>query len=145
MKQIILGMSQKDSFIRDKLIADSEPMIEHLIKLMLYPNTEWCRGWRTEVRKFIPKVDKLKRTNKFPPEEFIMKAFSTHFDVLDTYAKVIVDDMEFDGCQVVPENVSNAEMLEKVTAYCRWLSIKLSTEGFVSNKEVHEVLESIGL
>lgn len=145
MFRYILAMSQRDSKIRDSLTDLSVPMMEHIVKLMLYPDTDYCQGWRTEVYKFVNKVDKRKATNKYPEYSFIMNCFKTHYDVLDNYADQVKSDMQFDGCTVVPKHFTTPEIVKVVDDYCQWLATKLSTAGKVTNQEVHSYLAELGL
>lgn len=145
MFRCILAMSKADRDIRSDLYSNSKPMMKHIIKLMLYPDTEYCQGWRTEIYKFVNDIEKRKATNRYPDKEFIMKCFRCYYDVLDNYADQIKSDMQFDGCTIVPKHFTTVEIVKVVDDYCQWLAAKLSTSGKVTNQEVHSYLAELGL
>ena len=56
-----------------KLADASELLVDHLIKIFMYPNHVSVDHWIQEVHGFLNKVGKLKHNNKFPSIQFILQ------------------------------------------------------------------------
>ena len=140
MKLYIRAMSEYDSEVRRQLVNNSKPLYKHLIKIALYPTSEYVTAWTKEIYAFINDVDKLKRTKKFPTADFIFKALSTHLDVLDVYTRQIKSDLSEISDQEVFR--SGEDITDICTNYAKWLASELSTQGGVTFNEVKTWIDS---
>ena len=67
-----MSMSRKD--LASRLEETTIPLIEHLIKLYIYPNlSEYVSHWRQEVYEFLHSVSRIKGKNIFPCRNFPLK------------------------------------------------------------------------
>lgn len=64
-----VGKSRKD--IIEDLDSKSIPLVEHLIKIILFQHRGNLKHWCDEVGGFIHKVPTLKHSNKFTDYNFI--------------------------------------------------------------------------
>ena len=135
----IRGMSDYLDHIRDKISDRSVQIDQHIIRLLLYPNSSYCDHWMHEIWAFLHDVDKVKGKNKFPKSKMIYDALATHNDILDNYV-TIVKDIEH---KLTPEDVSLDTIASVIVQYQFWLSKKLSTAGVVTIAEVKSKLKEI--
>lgn len=140
MKLYINGMSLSKSDIGDKLEQGVEKLIEHLIKLYLYPNNVSVNHWRTEVAEKLYKVDSLKHSYKYPDPEFILKhTLQVHKKRIPYLVQCIIDDYG------LPEFIYDISVLtKKIELYFHWLANELSVYGRLSFKNIQNKLEQIG-
>ncbi len=66
MIEYILALSRYNKDIFSKLADSSENVIDHLIKIVLWPNMQEQNHWKKEVWNLIRSVPKLKSSNRFP-------------------------------------------------------------------------------
>lgn len=140
MKMYIRVMSSYDKDIRRKIIDSSDKVIEHLVKLILYPDTEYVNGWKQEVYSFLHRIDKTKRNKRYPSYKFILEALSTHLDTIHGYKMCVVDEMQ--ECKVNPLPFSDYDVTNMCKKYMDWLSHQLSDNGYVTQKEVYTWIDS---
>lgn len=141
MKVYISAMGASRSVIENQLVNASNPLTEHLIKLYLFPNSEYADHWRQEIYGFLSRVPKLKSRNKYPESDFIFDCISVYLDQADELLQYVSEEYE----ALVPER-SDANELEKIlTDYFNWLSDILSTEGRVHSSAVYSKLSELGL
>lgn len=134
MRMYILAMSEYAKDIRRELVRKSDKVIEHLVKIILYPTSEYVNGWKQEIYAFIHKIDKMKHTKRYPSYNFVMDALSTHLDVLDNYIKLVKSEMYDYSDHIVEES---EQVHEIVTMYMQWLASKLSSDGIATRQEVY--------
>ena len=134
----IRSMSEEQSRIYDKLTNASDKIVEHIVKLILYPDAQEYNHWKGEIFSFLWKVDKLKGKNKYPSEKFLYKALSTHTDNVEVYLDVI-KHMYKDQ----PRNISTELATECVDLYMSWLAVNFSSKGSVRPDDVYVKLDKI--
>lgn len=134
----IRSMSEAQNKIYDKLTDASDNIVEHIVKLILYPNAQEVNHWKREIFSFLWKVDKLKGKNKYPSEKFIYNALSTHTDNLGVYLDVIQDEYSD-----TPQSISVETAERCVDEYMKWVASNLSVTGGLKSKEVYAKLDSI--
>lgn len=133
----ILCMSADNKMIKNKLESRTPQIIEHIIKLCLYPNNESVNHWKREVWAAIHVVQKQKRTNKFPSSKFIFEAtWGTDGDMLDQFIQIVMSEYS----KVEYDLVSIQSCCIK---YFTWLSKKLAAYGFVTNQDASDILDDI--
>ena len=139
MYKYIKAMSTDKKKIEYILFAASKPLVEHLVKLIEFPNAYATQHWVKEVCAFCHDVPKLKGSNKYPSEKFIYTQLSSYNDVLDNIIRSM-QDIEYD------EEFIDADrdyVLKLVDSYLHWLSHILSQDGQVTLTQVKEELHKL--
>lgn len=135
----IRGMSEHRSKIYDNLVAASEQVDLHIIKLMMYPKSDSYDHWIHEIWSFLHKVDRLRGTHKYPKYKFIYHALSVHNDIVDNLMKLVVSE-EGKSPQV---QCSESSVLRVLTDYQSWASNELSSSGILLPDSVRSKLEEL--
>lgn len=134
----ILCMAAENKMIKDRLESSTPQVIEHIIKICLYPENESVNHWSREVWAAIHVVQKQKRTKKFPSSKFIFEAtWGTDGDMLDQFIQLVLAEYG-DPKSVVKVNIEHI-----CIEYFKWLSKNLSENGFVTNQDVDNQLNSL--
>lgn len=137
MKIYIRSFALNKREIRSDLRAAADIVIEHLIKIFLYPRLQEQNHWKQEIAAALKKVPRLKNSNKFPDASFIVdSSWMVWEDQFDRFVEVVKEDMEEN-----PNNSSTKKLYEAIDEYFNWISDKLSTFGAVSNKEIYNEIE----
>lgn len=139
MKLYIRAMATADRQIEDRLVNRSHPLVEHLIKVILYPDSQYVRGWIKEIYSFISHVDKSKRHNKYPSEKFIYKAISSHNDIVDNMMCVVKSKMRDSG--LIPREYTEANVVKMVDNYLKWLASQLAENGYVDHVDAQNAVK----
>lgn len=135
----IRGMSEYQSKIYDKLTDAADKIVEHIVKLALFPNCiEEANHWKREIFSFLWKIDKLKGKNKYPSEKFIYNALSVHTDNIEVYMDVISNDFK-----EAPSSVSVKSMTDCVDSYMHWAAHTLSATGRLQSSEIYAKLDEL--
>lgn len=138
MKRLILGFARNRADIIRKIVEHSDELIEHLVKVKLYPDDDSFDHWCTEVRAQLCYVPKLSGSNKYPSEKLIYtKAWGDIQDVFTNYVDCVIDDYG------MPNRLRYREVYQFVDNYMVWLSRTLSTKGDVSMAEVQRKLDEL--
>ena len=112
-------------------------MIEHLIKIFLYPDAQENNHWRREVAAALNDVPKMKNSNKLPKAKFILdSSWMAWEDVFDRKVEVVKEDMVED-----PIDISTDVLYAAVNEYFNWLSVELSTYSVVSNSDIYNEID----
>lgn len=140
MKRLIYAMSFDRRTLLNRLIKNLDPLMDHLIKLYLFPNTDYTNHWRKEVWNFLNRTPKMPN-NKFPSYKFIYQAISGELDITEQLMYLVLDEYS----KHTPTRFDAVELESKLDEYFQWLAEKLSTKGVVQSSEVYEELEKLGL
>lgn len=132
----IRSMSESKNKIYSDIASASKQIDQHIIRLMLYPNSSYRDHWMHEIWTLLHDVDTLKSTHKFPKKSFIFNALSVHNDILKNYVKLVVSEEE----DLEPSYIDLDDLLNVVESYQDWLSEKLSSEGVALQKDVKSKL-----
>lgn len=125
--------------IEDSLVDHTGEIINHIIKLCLYPHSEYENHWKKEVYSFIHDIKKLNYNNKFPSAKFIYdKTFGVWSDTISER----IDSIEEEYGKSLEYNVYS-KCYTVCDAYFRWLASQLSTKGIVSISKVCEELDKL--
>lgn len=109
----IKAMSMDQKLAESKLLRVVDPLTDHLIKLYVFPNTDYVLHWRKEVWNFLNKVPRLKATNKFPSFEWMFEILSSYLDMTDQIMWQIVDEY----AQHIPVRLDPEELESILTEY----------------------------
>lgn len=139
IKMYIYAMSRKLKDIGADLNSKAQNMILHLIKVILYPHHTSQNHWFQEIYASLNKVDLVKGKNRTPKSEFIYNnLIKGHSYYINSYIRAIIKDYgesEFE--------ISYDDILFYVQEYCRWLSLELSQNGFVSRTDAYNHLNDV--
>lgn len=122
--------------IQADLRAAARVIIEHLIKIFLYPDAQENSHWKREVAAALNDVPKMKNSNKLPKAKFILdSSWMAWEDIFDRKVEVVKEDIVED-----PIDVDINILYSAVDEYFDWLSTELSQFGSVSYTSIyHEI------
>lgn len=133
-----MGKSRKD--IIEDLDSKSVPLVEHLIKIILYQHRGNFAHWIDEVFGFIPRVDKLKGKNRFPDAKTIYHAMwdmnELNLDRTVKYVERICKDYE-------PYPIDILDIQDFVASYLKSLSKELSEYGRVYPSNCEDTIRTL--
>lgn len=142
MKKYIYSMSTSKSDLGDYFESATRPVIEHLIKLYLYPDNRSVNHWRREVAKFLNSTDTLKGSHKLPSAGFIMKnTFKVHQTSIPAYVKQIVYLYSKPDVDV---NKHIDTIVYQIRKYFEWVAGRLSHELQIPFPDIYTYLEEHG-
>ena len=136
----VLAMSRNKKDIKYYLQDRADKVFVHICKILLYPESPYVDHWEHEIYAFISNIQKLKGSNKLPSKSFIQNILLQELDdMVDIYMKQAVADEDDANFTDISESYAN-KVCEQ---YVIWLAEKLSTDGFVSNKDVKSELNEL--
>lgn len=133
-------MSFDKQTIKLKLANCAEQLTDHLIKLYLFPNTDYVTHWRKEVWNFLNKVPRFSYNNKRPSSKFIYDIISGYVD--DAENLMYTTMSEYDAH--VPQRFDPDELEAMLSDYFEWLSNELSENGSTTSSKVYDKLKELG-
>lgn len=132
----IRGAARYRDKIYDQITDASDPIDEHLIRLLIYPDNSAKFHWIHEIWSFLHRIHKLKGSKKYPKVAFIEDALSCGNDIIPNIV-ANVKDMEPD---LTPVDVTEDQILHIFTGYQHWLATELSDRGVVNESDVRDVI-----
>lgn len=121
---------------RKNIVADLEekavPLVEHLVKIIMFQETGNMKHWCDELGGFINRVPRLKSSNKLPSADVIYHAI---WDERSNYLSMVIDDVEYTNPKYTPIVLDEYIIRNFCEDYIEWLSIKLSTDGQTTVRE----------
>lgn len=133
---ITTDKKQKLSVLEEK----TSKLLDHLVKLYMYPNHENAQQWRQEIADSIRSVQKVEPSNKFPKKKDILK-----------YTWYIWEDAFLDWVKVLPKDYGKPtrdidldDLYHSCQQYFEWLANELATIGLVSRKSIYDKLINLG-
>lgn len=139
MKRYISSSAYSRNRVERAITHDSEHLNDHLAKLVLFPDSEYVDHWMGEIHAFLPRVPKLKSSNKFPNSEYIYELLSEEDDNIEAIRETVLD-LEY---ELTPVDADNDTILEVMDNYHHWVADRLSSIGRVTRSEVYEFLKSL--
>ena len=134
----IRAMSEAQAEVYRKITDATPKIVEHFVKLTLYPNSRDCNHWKQEIYNFLNSVPKLRNNNKWPKAKLIIKALSIYNDSIDNFIERATEDY---GSQQSSLTLNEIESWLK--DYENWLADKLSEKGFVRSVDVYAKLDEM--
>lgn len=140
----ILGMSIPKKDVAASLEQITRKLMEHLIKLYMYPDVWHASHWRQEVHTLLHQVSRFKGSKKFPSSKFIL---DNTININKDLIKVMYEDIEADYSDEngASRRVYSKELVYVVYEYFEWVAKELSSRGQVFRKAVYAKLEELGL
>lgn len=135
----ISAMSKSQSRIYDAIASASEQINIHIAKILLFPNSEHVDHWMHEIWSFLPRISRLKGTNKLPKPSMIRRALTEENDALNSYL-IIAQDLED---TLEPVDVPLSKYTHVVEEYQNWLCQILSTSEQVRQVDVKAKLREL--
>lgn len=135
----IRSMSEAQAEIRRSIVSHSCELVKHIIKLILYADSDCVHHWQSEIYSFLNTVQKLKGKNRWPSAKFIKEALSTWNDSLDTLTWQVIEEED----ELVPLSASQEKISAVVNGYQDWLATQLATKGAISPKESRAELDKL--
>lgn len=125
------------SEIGDKLEETTRQLVRHLIKLRLFPFSPEVFHWKQEVYTFLHNVSRIKRSNKFPTSSFILsKTIELNIDMIEVWKDNILKDYQ----DMRKVDVTDADLVDSILSYYKWLADNLSKYGEVSRTDTYNAL-----
>jgi hypothetical protein len=149
LREAIFSMSEHLRTIEIQLVSKRNVIIEHLIKLYYFRDSQWAGVWKRSVFSAVSSVPSWKR-HKFPAWDFIYsRLWKGIEDVWDAQfgnrLDVVAGRLNGGGLdvEVMLENPRPVDIGYLVQNYCYWLSHALEAKGQVSSVEVCEVIDDL--
>jgi hypothetical protein len=140
--QDIFGFANRKSDVAAMIEENTREVIEHLIKLWLFPDAEDCNHWKQEVYNFLYRVPRLKGSNKFPSKKFILKnTIDVNRRSITSLLRIVLTDYGDSYAQV---RQRYATMQTHIEYYFEWLAEELSKHGEVARNDVYSELSKLG-
>lgn len=125
---------------------DVEEMIEHLIRVIIFDSPRNVNHWKTEVYSKFHGLPLMKHNKRPPDRKFIFDTIWNYFgDRLKYSIDCVIRKEPKEKLKNKSDNVLANEVYTKVLNYIEWLAKKLSEKAIVTNQEVYNELEDLGL
>lgn len=139
MYKYIKSFADTSSQIKSNLRGSTKVVMNHLIKIWLFPSAREQNHWKSEVAHALNDVPKQKGRNKFPKTEFLMKnTWNVYNDSLTNRIDAIISDMSETPIPFDYDNIYYA-----MHDYFVWICENLSKYGIISNSKIYEEIEHI--
>lgn len=136
----IRSMSEAQSKIYDRLTSHVDELDKHIIKLLLYPSSQYVSHWQHEIYSFVNIVHRLKSNNKLPTKKFIKQCLAVANDSIS----ILIWQTQAEEDDLVPREVGvdiSVSMISDIlVAYQDWLAEQLSLNGAVIQQQVRSKL-----
>lgn len=140
--QDIFGFANRKSDIAAMIEENTRELIQHLIKLWVFPDAKGCNHWKQEVYNFLYRVPRLKRSNKFPSKKFILNnTIVVNKDNISALLRIVITDYKN---QYEQKKSEYSTMEEHILLYFDWLAEELSINGKVARNDVYSELSKLG-
>lgn len=148
MKKLIISQALSMRDTKSKLVSHAEEIEEHMVKLMLAPDSQTRNHWIGEIASQINSVKRMTKDNKYPSSDMIFKwLYTEQLTEIDDFQRfqAMVDDI----CEC--ENLSfpadiysfHSEYKALLETYYRWLADNLSVSGYVKRSQAIEILNEL--
>ena len=141
MYRHVIAMSESKKALHERLGNASVKINEHMITLLMFPNTSNYNHWKQEVYNFVSIVPVLKGTNKWPNRRIILDGLSVYLDrrPLEILKKrVLRDYSHLDALDTSIEAISRA-----LEIYYNFISAELSQYGEVEREAAYQKIDEI--
>ena len=138
MRLYIRAFADSQAEVYRDIRGKSSVVIEHLIKIFLYPNSINSNHWKIEVAGALSRVPKLKRIKRYPEAKNIMKYSWKIWE--DSICDMISEIVKEYG---QPEHADFKSIYDKIHEYLAWISEELSKYGYVSNNKIYNEIQSL--
>lgn len=135
----VRGFADTRSQIKSDLRGVTKVVMNHLIKVWLYPDVQEQNHWKKEIAQALNDVPKVKGKNKYPDYRFLIQnTWNVYEDSLDDRVDVIISSMRED-----PIPFDFEDLYRAMSDYFNWICFKLSEKGIVRYSDIYETLEEL--
>lgn len=135
----IRSMSESQTEVYRRVSDQAVNILEHLIKVIEYPDAQEVNHWKQEIYAFLNDVKKLRGTNKLPKSKLIFKGLSVSNDMIDKF----IGRVHRTNKGLRSRNLDTSVILKCVEEYQHWLADSLSKEGLVDPDDVYSKIDEI--
>lgn len=136
----IKGMSQSRKNIIGDLEEKAVPLVEHLVKIIMFQETGNLKHWCDELGGFINRVPRLRSSNKFPSKDLIFHAI---WDERSKVLDMVMDDVEYTNPKYTPIEYDEDTIRGFCEDYVDWLSGTLSNVGQATVRQCTQIAMNI--
>ena len=148
MKKLIIAQALSIRDVKSKLVSHTDEIEEHMIKLLLAPDSTTRNHWIGEIASQINSVKRMSKDNKYPSSDMIFKWLYTEqlseIDDFDRFRYIVEDICDYENLSM-PDDMRTFHHRYKTALreYYTWLSDNLPTRGYVKRSQSMEVLNDI--
>ena len=135
----IRAMSEPQAEAYRRISDQAAKILEHIIKLVEYPEAQETNHWKQEIFGFLNEVRKLRGSNKFPKSKLIYKALTVSNDMIDKFIGRVHRTYK----DMIPRNLPEDIILSAVEDYQKWLAEQLSKEGILDPDDIYNKLDEV--
>ena len=129
--------------ISAKLDETTRTVIQHIIKVLLFPKSPKVPDWKQEVYDGLHNVSLIKGTNRLPSDRFILKnTIERYKQFIPVWQYNIVTDYYI--IHGYPVEIPYDHLEKKIKSYYQWLAGQLTVFGDVARTDVYDKLKSLG-
>lgn len=142
MRIYLTSSAEHRSKILSRVSTMSAEVVEHLIKIFIYPDKIEVEHWEQEVFAFLHQIPKIK-SGKYPSKDSLMKnSWWVHEDSIFDVCKAVISEY---GYEIDFSTVSEAcnFCYNKIYLYFDWLTDCLSVRGRVNRNEVCNKIDEL--
>jgi hypothetical protein len=148
LKYSIMSMSKPLNKIYIRLDAQYTNIVEHLLKIYFFRDSQWKHDWVVHTWKAAREIDMRKGVNRYPLRDWIYHVLWE--DSADIWEKVyrstisgFAADLKYLDTSVVQKKPRMWETAEFVRCYMLWLSGRLAEHGEVSLSEAEAEVDRL--
>lgn len=135
----ISGFADSRNQIKTELRSVTKIVMNHLIKVFLYPNVQEQNHWKREIAQSLNDIAKQKGKNRFPTAKFLLQnTWEIYKDTLSTRLPVIIESIE-----ETPINYDINNVYKAIHDYFNWLCDELSKTGIVRYNIIYSKIEEL--
>lgn len=135
-----MTVHNEKKYLYSKLVAASRQIGLNFAKLILFPDTPYTKTWMYNIWASLNYVDMMKKTKKWPDQEFILSCLQVHNDSVAIASKTVALGEEFD---LDARQTESEDILYYIEEYQEWVSFELSWHGTVFLDDAYEAIEDI--
>ena len=140
MKRYVYAMAITKKAAISNIQSISLPLIEHLLKIYMFPNSDYRVHWSKEVTAFLNRVPRLKSNNKLIGYKVVREAVSVYEDQIDSIIKTLLKEYR----DLDSERSNPIEAQQYVSEYLDWICTQVCEGESISSYDVMDKLEEIG-
>lgn len=135
----VKAFADKKSQIKSDLRGATKVVMNHLIKVWLYPEVREQNHWKKEIAQTLNDLPKLKGTNKYPKFGFLIEnTFDVYEDTLNRRTEVVIENID-----ELPILFEFDDLYSAIEEYFVWICTELSKSGIVIYSDVYLKIEEL--
>lgn len=135
----VRGFADSRSQIKSDLRSAAKIVLNHLIKVWLYPTAQEQNHWKQEIAQSLNDVPKLKGRNRYPDYRFLIQnTWNVYEDSLEDRVDVIISSIE-----EAPIAFDFDDLYRAISDYFDWICFRLTEKGIVKYSDIYEEIESL--